>query len=405
MPLPTSLVVKNGSKARAATSAGMPAPVSPISTTTWRSSAWRADGQGAVAVHRVDGVVDQVGPHLVELAGVRRDRRHGVVVVAHDGDAVAQLVAEHDQGALEPVGDVDVLDGGAVELGVGLHGRDELGDPAGRLLHLGDQGRRSSRCSPPTRGRPAGRCPAAASRAVAPRRRTPAAGQRRGDHPVAVDLVVAEPVEERLLAVGEGDARWARRDVDRAAQRVEGDELVRRDPLPASCGARRTRRRSLCWSASTDRVAAEAGLLISWASPAARVPSVTSDSRWRALRSMRRAVSIGRASGARRTGTSPRRTRPARRRHPEDPARRHHPRRGQVDAVLVPGPEAAGPVPGVLHGRHDRVLAPDPADEVDAPGQQHPPVVGRAALVEQPRPRRRTTPPRRPRPARPPARR
>ena len=33
MPLPTSFVVKNGSKARACTSGGMPGPVSAISTT------------------------------------------------------------------------------------------------------------------------------------------------------------------------------------------------------------------------------------------------------------------------------------------------------------------------------------------------------------------------------------
>ena len=33
MPLPTSFVVKNGSKARACTSGGMPGPVSPTSTT------------------------------------------------------------------------------------------------------------------------------------------------------------------------------------------------------------------------------------------------------------------------------------------------------------------------------------------------------------------------------------
>ena len=42
MPLPTPLVVKNGSKACARTSADMPGPVSPISTTTPSPSA-RAD--------------------------------------------------------------------------------------------------------------------------------------------------------------------------------------------------------------------------------------------------------------------------------------------------------------------------------------------------------------------------
>ena len=71
------------------------------------------------------------------------------------------------------------------------------------------------------------------------------------------------------------------------------------------------------------------------------------------------------------------------RRQPEDPALLHHPGRPHVDAVLVPRPEAAGPLARMLHRRHDRLLVADPADQVDAPGQQHPPVVGRAALVEE----------------------
>ena len=45
-----------------------------------------------------------------------------------------------------------------------------------------------------------------------------------------------------------------------------------------------------CRSASTARNEAAAGLLISWASPAASVPSATSDSRWRAAASMTRTV-------------------------------------------------------------------------------------------------------------------
>ena len=44
--------------------------------------------------------------------GVRLDARQVGVVVAHDRDAVAQLVPEHHQGALEALGDVDRLQGG-----------------------------------------------------------------------------------------------------------------------------------------------------------------------------------------------------------------------------------------------------------------------------------------------------
>ena len=43
MPLPTSLVVKNGSKACACTSGGIPEPVSATSTTTQPAVSGRAD--------------------------------------------------------------------------------------------------------------------------------------------------------------------------------------------------------------------------------------------------------------------------------------------------------------------------------------------------------------------------
>ncbi len=61
-----------------------------------------------------------------------------------------------------------------------------------------------------------------------------------------------------------------------------------------SCPASRPREESSAWQAvskpSTARVAADAGLLISWARPAASVPKVTRDSRCRAVDSIDRAV-------------------------------------------------------------------------------------------------------------------
>ena len=68
------------------------------------------------AVHRVDGVVDEDGPYLIELARVGVDPGDVGSVVANDGDAVAELVPEHDQGALEAVRDVDVLYRRAIHL-------------------------------------------------------------------------------------------------------------------------------------------------------------------------------------------------------------------------------------------------------------------------------------------------
>src|SRR5699024_907354 len=66
------------------------------------------DLERADAFHRVDRVVDQVGPHLVELTGVRLDPGDLAAVLALDLDAVAELVAQHHQRALQAVGHIDL---------------------------------------------------------------------------------------------------------------------------------------------------------------------------------------------------------------------------------------------------------------------------------------------------------
>jgi len=76
----------------------------------------RRHPERAGAVHRVDGVVDEDGPYLIELARVGVDPGDVGSVVANDGDVVAELVPEHDQGALEAVRDVDVLYRRAIHL-------------------------------------------------------------------------------------------------------------------------------------------------------------------------------------------------------------------------------------------------------------------------------------------------
>src|SRR3712207_6817638 len=40
--------------------------------------------EGAAATHGIDGVVDEVGPHLVELCRIGDERREAAVVVADD---------------------------------------------------------------------------------------------------------------------------------------------------------------------------------------------------------------------------------------------------------------------------------------------------------------------------------
>ena len=80
MPLPTSLVVKNGSKIFGCTSSGTPGP----SSLTSRTTAFAlevvpgAEDQRAAAVradHRLLGVDDQVEQHLLHLVRIGEDLR------------------------------------------------------------------------------------------------------------------------------------------------------------------------------------------------------------------------------------------------------------------------------------------------------------------------------------------
>ena len=78
----------------------------------------RADTQLALSLHGVDGVVDQVGPDLVQVAAARADLRQGAVEIELHRDAVFQPVTEHQQRAFEALVDVHFLIGPLVHVGV-----------------------------------------------------------------------------------------------------------------------------------------------------------------------------------------------------------------------------------------------------------------------------------------------
>ena len=90
-------------------------------------------------IHGVDGIVDHVGPHLVELARLGADLGETTVVVPYDLDTPLELVAQDDQRALQPVVDVHRLEPRLVEMAVALHGRHQLRDAARRGPDLADQ--------------------------------------------------------------------------------------------------------------------------------------------------------------------------------------------------------------------------------------------------------------------------
>ena len=77
VPSPTGLVVKNGSKMRATARPGCRGRCRRSRPRRGRRRGRVRTVSVPVAVHRVDGVVDEVGPDLVELGGVGRMRRAG----------------------------------------------------------------------------------------------------------------------------------------------------------------------------------------------------------------------------------------------------------------------------------------------------------------------------------------
>ena len=202
----------------------------------------RAHGQHALPVHRVDGVVDEVGPHLVELADVRLDRRHARGVLAPHLDPVAELVRQHGDGAVETLGHVGGLQGATVHLRVDLDRRHELGDPSRRLPHLAEQTADGDGAGHPLDPVLHGVDAEQLQRGVAPLHVGAGGGQRRGDDPVAFEAAAHHPRAQLVLAVRE--RQGVRGDLtlqQLTAQLVETGVLVRGDAVRRQGEQRRQR--------------------------------------------------------------------------------------------------------------------------------------------------------------------
>ena len=232
VPWPTSLVVKNGlERAGRRPRAACPGRCRAISTTTASPSA-------RVATRRVPApsiASTALSMRLVHTwlsspayASIARDVG---VVVADDGRRRRELVAEHHQRALEPLGDVDRA---ASRRG-----------PSGSRTGPRRPGRRPAASTPSPRpssaGRRHGARPPTPGRAPGTARRgpsPPARTRRRRPRPrpaparpaqSSLDAVAGEPVGQRVLAVGEGErvagagrrrrARGAARRARRTARR------------------------------------------------------------------------------------------------------------------------------------------------------------------------------------------
>ena len=150
------------------------------------------DAQSSRTTHRIDGVVDQVGPDLVQLTGIGLDVRH-VGPVLPDHLDPAQPVASDDEGALDAVTQVDPLDRAPVHLGIGPDGSDEIGDSPGRFLDLGQQRGRGECARHPLERVLQGSAVEHCGHPLAPGDVHTGRGQRLGNRPVPFDSLARQP--------------------------------------------------------------------------------------------------------------------------------------------------------------------------------------------------------------------
>ena len=191
-----------------------PGPVSPTSTDDPSSSARGGDRSVPSPSIGVDGVVERLVHTWLSSPGYPSIRGRSGVVLAHDRHAVAQLVAEHHQRALDPLGHVDRLHARPGPSGC----RSGPRATSSEIRPVASRTSASSRwsptaCRPPSRGRPA------ASRA-----------SRSAAHPLAPGDVGARAAPASRRAPSRRSTPWRVEPARRAPPRGR--------PAPAGSGRR-----------------------------------------------------------------------------------------------------------------------------------------------------------------------
>src|SRR6202789_1330372 len=122
-----------------------------------------SDAKFALAVHRVNRVIDNVGPDLVEFASKRIYEEGNALVVTLHHDSLFQLVVQDRKRGLQALYHVYVLDRRLVHVGVFLDCADQIRYPRGAALDFvyqtcdlhrgGDPDQSSSSGVPPETGK------------------------------------------------------------------------------------------------------------------------------------------------------------------------------------------------------------------------------------------------------------
>ena len=274
---------------------------------------------------------------------------------------------------------------GAVHLGVGPHGSHELGHASGGLAQLAEERAHRQRAGDPLEAGLQGGTVEQVGGAVAPLRVDARGGQGRGEVVGLGHAVVVEPVDQLVLGVAERHAPARGRAAgDLEPQLVEVEELLGTDRA-AGEPAQRGQQRVAGLGHRIDGAYGGRGRVVELVGQAG-CQGAESDQRL--------ALAHGRLDRPGGPEDAPdqvhRQRQPALHqppevvgRHLQQPPELDAAPRGQVDAALVPGAEAAGPAAGRVHPSDPGLLAADGAEQVDGAVDEHPPVVGRLALVEQ----------------------
>ncbi len=99
----------------------------------------RFDFQFPFALHRVNRIIDDVRPHLIQLAPVRFDARQSRVVRADHGNAGFEFASQNDECVFQPFVHIDVLNRCLVKKRVRFHRFDDFRNPFRALVHFVEQ--------------------------------------------------------------------------------------------------------------------------------------------------------------------------------------------------------------------------------------------------------------------------
>src|SRR5215211_3419911 len=160
----------------------------------------RPDGDTSASVHRVNGVVDQVGPYLVQLAAVPRYPGQVFLVLPQQRDTL-KPGAEDGESVLQAGDHIDLSYNRPVHVGVLFHRPDQLGDTPCARLDLTGQADEIQRPSKPlytTSERAVTECLGHRLQTVRVHARL---RQRRRQIPRLLTAMVSQPIGELILSV------------------------------------------------------------------------------------------------------------------------------------------------------------------------------------------------------------